>query len=756
MATVGYAQSSKAKCELTGHVIDAITGEHLPYVSVYIKNTTIGTTTDNSGHFIFKGLPEGKVIVIAKFMGYKTVEKEALLAQGKTIDVMIALAEDAITMNDIVVSANRYEVSRKEASSIVNVLSPLVFENTNSNNLSEGLCFMTGLRVENNCQNCGAQQVRINGLDGQYSQILIDSRPVVSALTGVYGLEQIPTGMIDRVEVLRGGGSALYGSNSIAGTVNIITKEALNNSGQLSSNLTLIGGNTTEINTNLNTSLVGKDHKSGAYVFANIRQRSPFDADADGYTELPELKSSTSGFRGYYKMSDFSKLTAEYHNIVEKRRGGNALGLPPHEADIAEQLDHSINGGGLKLDVFTRDYKQKISIYSSGQHTGRKSFYGGNDFTLPSGQTAYGGYGTTKGTTFDAGGNYSYTFDRLWFMPANLVAGMEYSYDNLNDQIPSYDRDMHQTVHTGSLFLQNEWKNDKVSFLLGGRLDKHNMIDKLIFSPRASMRYSPKEDYAFRAGYSTGFLSPQTFSEDLHVDAAGGTVVLIELSPGLNPERSISYNLSADLYHTFGNVLTNLLVEGFYTTLDDVFVLEDIGTDVNGNIIKTKRNGSGATVMGINLESKAVLGKTVQLQAGVTFQNSEYKQPEAWSDEAEPTKNMLRTPNTYGYFTGTYTGVDNLSLSLSGTYTGSMYVPHLAGYIDKDVLKETSSFVDANFKVAYTFNLKDNAELQMNVGIQNLFNGYQNDFDKGPRRDAGYVYGPIYPRSYFAGIKLIL
>jgi outer membrane receptor for ferrienterochelin and colicins len=88
--------------------------------------------------------------------------------------------------------------------------------------LSEGLSFSPGLRIENDCQNCGFSQVRMNGMEGPYSQILINSHPIFSGLAGVYGLELIPTNMIERIEVVRGGGSALYGSNAIAGTINII------------------------------------------------------------------------------------------------------------------------------------------------------------------------------------------------------------------------------------------------------------------------------------------------------------------------------------------------------------------------------------------------------------------------------------------------------------------------------------------------------------------------------------------------------
>lgn len=149
-------------------------------------------------------------------VGYKTVSRKVTLRKGKTLEENFEIEEDLIALDGVVVSANRSETTRRMAPTLVNVMDVKVFENTNSSTLSQGLNFQPGVRVENNCQNCGFQQVRINGLDGPYTQILIDSRPIFSALAGVYGLEQIPANMIERVEVMRGGGSALFGSSAIA------------------------------------------------------------------------------------------------------------------------------------------------------------------------------------------------------------------------------------------------------------------------------------------------------------------------------------------------------------------------------------------------------------------------------------------------------------------------------------------------------------------------------------------------------------
>ena len=578
---------------ITGHIILKETGEHLPFMTILLKGTNIGTATDETGHFFLKNLPEGKYTLRVQGVGYKSAEKEIVIVRGKTQEVNFEISEDAVMLDGAVVTANRNETDRREAPVIVNVLSPKVFENTNSVCLSQGLNFQPGLRVENNCQNCGFQQVRINGLDGPYSQILIDSRPMCSSLAGVYGLEQIPANMVERVEVLRGGGSALFGSNAIAGTINIITKEPLYNFFQVGHTLSAIDGESFDNVTSFNGAIVNDQRDAGIYLFGMVRDRQAYDHDDDGFSELGKINSTTLGFKTYYKPTHFSKFTLEYHHIKEFRRGGN-----------------------------------------------------------------------------------------------NLI------------------------------------------------------------------RYNPIPDLSLRASYSEGFRAPQTYDEDLHVAAVGGEVTLIQVAKDLKTERSRSYSASVDYYTTWGPVQINLLLEGFYTSLHNPFVLEEIESDDENKILE-RRNGSDAVVKGFNLEGKIAPHKSVQLQFGATLQNSKYDEPVAWSKDpdVEACRKLLRSPDQYGYATLNLLPFKNFSAALSGTYTGSMYVGHSAGYIEKDVLEKTDSFFDATIKLAYDIKVGRGYTIQFNIGMQNVFDSYQNDFDKGEFRDSGYIYGPGLPRTYFAGLK---
>lgn len=731
---------------LIGHVIDKQSKEHLAFINIVLKNTTIGTTTDDSGHYYLKNLPAGKFTVVMKSIGYQTIEKEVELKPGKTLEINFEAVEDNIALDAVVVSANRNETTRRLAPGLVNILDTKLFETTNSVCLADGLNFQPGVRVENNCQNCGTQQVRINGMEGPYTQLLMDSRPIFSALSGVYGLEQIPTNMIERVEVVRGGGSALFGSSAIAGTINIITKEPLRNTAQAGYSLNMIGGSAADHNTTLNASLVTDNNKAGFYLFGQTRNRTGYDHDGDGFTEIGELKAQTVGFRSYLKTGLYSKLTFEYHNISEFRRGGNLLSLPPHETDITEQTDHAINGGGVKFDIFSADYKHRLNLYTSSQHTFRKSYYGTNKNP--------NAYGNTENLTLISGAQYNYKFDNLLFMPAEFTGGAEYNYDDLTDTMLGYNRNLAQTVHIGSLFAQNEWNNTRWSFLIGARLDKHNLISSAIVSPRANIRYNPTKDINIRLSYGSGFRAPQAFDEDLHISAVGGDVAIIQISDDLKEEKSQSLSASIDYYKNFGEIQTNFLLEGFYTDLNNVFVLEEIGKNEAGNLILERRNGAGARIMGATVEGKLAY-RWLQIQAGATLQRSRYKEAEQWSNEVEAQTKMFKSPDLYGYLSSSFTPIKRFTTSITGTYTGSMLVQHLAGYIAEDRNETTPDFFDLNIKFAYDIPVTKQLNLQVNGGVQNIFNSYQRDFDKGAARDAGYVYGPGLPRGYFVGCKLI-
>ena len=754
---------NRTDANIYGHVVQAKDNEHLAYVTVSVRGTTLITATDATGHYYLKDLPVGKHTVEAKALGYRTATHEIEISANSSQEVNFTLTEDAIALDEVVLTANRSQTLRREAPALVNVLDSKLFDQTNAMCMAQGLNFQPGVRTENNCQNCGFSQVRINGLDGHYSQILIDSRPIFTSLNGIYGLEQIPSNMIDRIEVVRGGGSALYGASAIGGTINVITKEPVRNSAEVSHTTTSIEGKGgMENNTTANVSVVSEDGKTGLYVYGQHHYRPGFDHDGDGYTELPNLRNQTLGLSAFYKFTPYSKLSLQYHNISEFRRGGNNLDLPPHEANITEQLDHDINGGNLAYDLSSSDYKNRLKAYFSFSNTTRKSYYGGiGEGSFADRIAAQKAYGRTTDFTTVTGLQYLHQFDNLLFMPSDLTLGAEYNHDALKDKIIGYNHLLEQKSRIASAYLQNEWKNKTWSFLLGWRIDKHNLIRHAIFSPRVNLRYNPTENINLRASYSSGFRAPQAFDEDLHVGFAGGERIVTRLASGLKEERSHSFSLSADLYQTIGSVQTNFLVEGFYTHLTDVFALRQLNTkDSEGNRVQERYNGSGAKVLGLNLEGKAAFTSWFQLQAGMTLQQSRYDEETEWDEDAPKVKKFMRTPSAYGYFTASFTPLKNLSASLSGNYTGRMLVGHAKHTLEDGTevgpeAVDTPAFFTLNTKLAYNIRLSDYVKLELNAGIQNLTNAYQKDFDRGWGRDSAYIYGPAQPRCFFAGVKIV-
>ena len=733
-----------------GHIISANTGEHIPYATITIKDTTIGCAADGTGHFRINNIPVGEHILIIGALGYDNQEVVYRAIAHTTKELNFSLVESTTMVDEVVVSATRNETNRRQTATVVNVASTKLFEGTASSNLSEAMNFQSGLRVENTCGNCGAPQLRINGLEGQYSQILLDSRAIFSSLAGVYGLDLMPVAMVERVEVIRGGGSALFGSSAIGGVVNIITKDPVRNTLSLSNTTNIMEDGTPDINTSLGGAFVSDDYKLGTYIFGQVKNRGGYDRNDDGFTDITVLRSETVGFRGYYKTSAHSRLNAEYHHIHDFRRGGDNLNSAPHMANLCEQVDHSIDGGSISFSYFP-NVRHRASGYVSAQNISRLSYFGA-DMNPDA-------YGTTSDLTLVGGVQYTHNYKAG--LPAELTAGVEYNYNALNDFYIATGRRIDQHTSVYGLFAQNEWKSEKFNALVGFRLDKHNMIQMPIFSPRVTLRYNPVSDLGLRASYSSGYRAPQAYNEDLHIDALNHTVSVIRLSEELRPEYSHSLSLSADYYRNFGRLQTNILLEGFYTILDDVFTLEKIGVDENGVIINERRNAAGARVGGVTAEVKLGIPSIFDVQLGYTFQKSRYVEPEQWSDVVTPQREMFRSPDHYGYFNSNFYITKQFNASVFATLTGPMLVQHAEhtlpdGTVVGDAEVRTPTFFDCGAKLSYTFRLTNLINLEVNAGVKNIFDAYQQDVDLGAGRDSAYIYGPSLPRTYFFGVKLYL
>lgn len=766
------AQKQKTDANIVGHVTSG--GEHLQYATIAVKGTAIGTFTDETGHFQLTNLPPGEKTVTASCVGYKPVEKIVVLSENQTVELKFDLEEDLLNLSEIVVSVDRSEQKRTDAPVIVNTISPRMMVSTNSVTLSEVLNFSPGLRIENNCQNCGFTQVRMNGMEGPYSQILINSRPIFSGLAGVYGLELLPANMIERVEVVRGGGSALFGSNAIAGTINIILKEPSASSYELGINggLTGIGKSTGndpagDYSASFNSSYVSSDSKTGFAIFGFVRDRGLYDANNDDFSEISPMSNTTAGAQFTHRFGSRSRLTADLFNIVEKRNGGNRQDYPLHERDLAEAVEHDIKTGALTFERYFREF-DLLSVYGSTQYLNRDSYYGAN--------RSLDSYGATTDLTYNAGIQY-----KARFAGSSLIAGAELTGGRLNDKklgypdfsgivinddtityLPHTENTVitNQLSFTKALFMQYEAIIGKASLVLGGRYDNYNIRDLEseegtrpghVFSPRVSLRYEITPALQGRLSYSKGFRAPQIFDEDLHIETSGSRQVINKNDPDLKEETSHSFMASIDMNSLIGTVRTGLLVEGFYTRLKDPFV-NDIGVpDNEGTVIYTRRNATdGATVKGINIELKIKPLTHLEVSSGMTLQSSAYEKPQEFGETR-----FFRSPASYGYFAVDLDLTDNLCLTSTGSYTGKMLIPYFGPATDpvSGELRTSDTFFDLGVKISYDIRL-NGSTLQLITGLKNIFNSYQSDFDSGINRDPSYIYGPISPRMVYAGIMI--
>ena len=771
LLSIGFVTAQTQRSSISGTVTS--NGNPIPFSSIYVQNGK-GTNADENGSYTLD-ITEGTFTIIAQSQGFKTQKKTITVVPGENKTINFSLSEDTFGLEEVVVSATRNQIPKREAPVIVNVLSPKVFKATQSISLADGLNYQPGVRTETNCQNCGFTQVRLNGLEGQYTQVLVNSKPVFSALNGVYGLEQIPVSIIDRVEVVRSGGSALFGSNAIAGTVNVITKEPVINTWEINSNVAVIDEKSTDRTININGSLVSEDLSSGITIYGIYRNRDAYDANDDGFTEITELQNNSLGTKAFLKPNDNSKIGIDFTAIREYRRGGDRLDLAPQFTDITEELDHNTIFTGADYQWHDDDYKNSIEAYTSVQHTDRESYYGGlgGGRTAADSIAANNSFGNTKDLAIVAGSKYSHNFDNKDV----LTTGIEYQLNDTQDAITGYNRLIDQKVNNFGFYAQYEWKLIKdFTALIGARLDhvdvdgfysiqniiRQSNVEQTVLSPRFTILYNFTDALQFRGGYARGFRAPQAFNEDLHISSVGGEQRFVILSDDLESEFSNAFTASLNFTKDFNKVQTNLLIEGFYTTLENPFTLVSTGNSLpNGSILEESRNGSGAKVMGANFEVSISPSSNLFFQLGGTIQRSRYDQNQVLfeaddTSEGEQdvsTDEFVRSPNSYGFLNTNWQINDAFKLDVTGTFTGSMIAPRVisdSGFID---LVDTESFFDVTSKLTYHFDLKENFHVELSGGIQNIFNSYQDDFDSGAMRDSDYVYGPNMPRTLFIGLR---
>ncbi len=672
---------------------------------------------------------------------------------------------------------------------------------TGSPKLADVLEYQTGLRVESNCQNCNTTEIRMLGLQQRYISMLTDGMATFSGLAGVYGIEQIPMALIDRIEVVKGGASALYGPSAVAGVVNIIPRDPTHTHATMNFSYNWMEGSVSGNRPNTDANGVFEwANKGGTVGFTAYGIQSfvqGLDVNGDDFTEVARRDLLGGGIRAVFKPTPAVKLSMDYLHTHEDRRGGEddeGLGIRANEALLNEELKSTRDVGSILLK-HTPSEKFDYQLGFSAANTTRDSYYGGiaplgyappgsaghdpavaarlstrfpqyaGAFADPNGPfynpdwTEELGFGVTDNllTMTDVSAN-TYLNERH-----TLTYGFQFRYETIVDA-SGLGRVVDDSYLNHGGFIQHDWKlADPLELIYGLRMDKHSLVDAVIASPRVALKWSPRPDFDLRLAVATGFRAPELFDEDLHISNVGGALEVVSLSPDLREESAITYSVAPQW-----RLNQNWQLEGnlFLTRISDVFFNDQSSDDpsTSGVIESTKINAGDAAVYGVEMNLVYQNG-WFSAEIGYVEQRSRYGDAQlAIGMDGDPVNNPIfvrdfeRTPNRYGVIKFIYdTGV--WSLFAAGKLTGPMEVPHvvsdeLSGELIGNALRESSYFLIVDLGASYTWRLPGHTLVTAQIGIRNLFNDYQDDLDRGPFRDSAYVYGPRFPRTVHAGLKV--
>lgn len=783
----------KTDAMLFGDVKSKNTGEHIPYASVSLKGTNVGATADGSGHFKLANLPVGKLLIVAQAMGYKSTEQEVVMERGKAVTIFFELEDDVLNLEQVVVTGTRTEHFVKDVPIRTEVITAKAIENKNASNLYQALEGTPGVRVENQCQYCNFTMIRMQGLGAEHTQVLINGQPMYSGLAGVYGLQQLSTVDIGKIEVVKGAGSALYGSGAVAGAINIVTKEP---SYEPATDIDLQLGRYGTNRFDVSSSMRNEKGNIGLSIFAQRYNEGVIDETGPGLTR-EEVKQkdgisdrvltnlTNAGFALYVDNAFLKddKLVIRGKSVFEKREGGTMTDdyfrnpLTDGTENITTdryELSMSYNKKlGIKSEIdFNLGYVSHNRNATNDSYLG--DYMATHNDSVPDlrNMRPYLAHENTLTSTLSyttKAGNHSLIFGLQGFYDDLEESGMYVIVDESSSFLgESYRSVAHKTAREFGFFVQDEWALGKKLLVVPGfRVDYHSSgeeytadkqvsdlsefpkteFEETAINPRLAVKYQLSESITLRANAGTGFRAPFGFSEDLHLCSGSPRVWK---SSDLNPEKSVSFNFSADYYGTRLRVSANL----FRTDLKDKIGFTDADENVSSLGYDYQwKNIDDAFVQGAELSILANLHKYLDLGFDFTYNQGEYKNMrEDWVGTAfeNDSRYISRFPVTTGnlrleYYPGTWT------FALSGNYQGNMYIDYYNEEIDPELgdqskIKKTDPFMLFNARVSKRLN-----QFKLYAGVNNIFGYVQ---DERHLDDAAFMYGPVYGTMWYAGISL--
>jgi outer membrane receptor for ferrienterochelin and colicins len=725
-----------------------ITSENKPlaYVNVYLKKTKLGTTTDKNGFFEIKNIPTGKYKIVASSIGYKSKSAKITLSGNQKLMQSFNLDEDN-SLDEIVVSGTLRPVTKSKSPVPIEVYSETFFRKNPTPSIFESLQNVNGVRPQLNCSVCNTGDIHINGLEGPYTFVLIDGMPIVSGLSTVYGLTGIPQALIERVEIVKGPASTLYGSEAVGGIINIITKKPTNAPALATDVFASSWG---EVNTDIGMRYKASEKVQGLLGINYFRFQNRIDNNNDNFTDMT-LQNRISLFNKINierKSNKVFTIAARY--VYEDRWGGEMdwerefRGSAPDE-NITDLNDPRLENAKYGESIYTNRWEtfgtyelpttEDISFQFSANGHYQDSFYGN--------------------TSYDAKqliGFGQLVYNKKLGKKHDLLLGAAYRYTYYDDNTDADFQVTDKKTHLPGIFAQDEIAfNTQNTLLLGARLDYNNLHGS-IFSPRLNYKWNSKDNSdIFRFSVGNGFRVANVFTED-HAALTGGRNV--EFDGELDPETSWNGNINYVKKINTDNSFVTIDASAFYTHFSNR-ILPDYETDPS-KIIYSNLDGVSVS-KGVSLNTDIIFTNGLSINVGGTLMDVSIT-------EDGVKERQLLTESFSGVWSISYKFNRSFSVDYTGNLYGPMRLPLLG---DNDPRAANSPWFSIQ-NIQLTKKFTNSWELY--GGVKNLLNftpaansinGADNPFDvgvdteKNPELafDPSYVYASNQGIRMFAGLR---
>ncbi len=694
---------------IKGKVID-INGNPIDKAIVIIPEVGLTAETDKNGFFEIKGLERGRMHLEIQKDGYAPFQGNVFeLKESINLEIILV---PSIT-EEIVVTATKIETPIKDVPVRTEVINSEEIDKCGGKNLYEiinkkGL----GLFAQQSCSNCNFTQLRMQGLEGGYTQILLDGQPIFEGLASVYGLQQLGSEIIQQIEIVKGASSSLYGAQAVGGVVNIITKEpGIKPDLSLGVRLGNWRTNDFSFNTSMRKGFLG-------FILTGQKGKSDFfDQNKDGFSDKVGTRNTNLSLKtNFYISGDSHRISIFSRYIDEFRRGG-------YIATIDDPYDE--NSEHIK----TNRYEYGISY--------RGVIGGKNILRMNISLTEHKRDATNSSRPFHSEEINKYLdFQYTVFLNKNiLTTGFTLKNEKVNEIINLKNAPEKGAKIIG-VYLQDEIDySDNLKFILGFRFDRTNstFINASSFSPRMALKWDLNPNNVIRGSIGTGFRVPYLFSEDLHLCSSAPLIY----NPGtLKPEKSVSYSLSweyrkENLYFETNIFRTDIFKKIFFTD-----------KDVPPPFDFVYLNGGDAFTQGIEIRGRKEKG-LFEVELGFSFIDARYKEEQDYA--GGKSKRIMRTPNFSGILNIEYRNpLNDFSVLISGHLTGNMYIENRVF----ERIDRTPSYSVWDFSISKTLF----SHWILTVGIDNIFN-YVQKVRFNPKEDSAYIYAPLTGRYFFAGLK---